>query len=120
MLRLPGVRFPTFGPAQIVTAVAVLLLALFAYSAFQTAAQSYRLREFQRSLESDVLELRVQRAELEGLREYLGSDEYIEAVARSRFGLVRPGETAVLVDSPPGAGLEPQPGRRWWETLFDR
>ncbi|MEE8337639.1 MAG: septum formation initiator family protein [Dehalococcoidia bacterium] len=109
-----------FGPAQIVMSVAALLLTLFAYSAFQTAAQSYRLREFQRSLENDVVELRVQRAELQGLREYLASDEYIEAVARDRFGLVRVGEVAVTVDAPRRAGPALEPGRRWWETLFDR
>ena len=48
MRRLPSLRVPAFGPAHIVMAVAALLLVLFAYSALQTAAQSYQLRESKR------------------------------------------------------------------------
>ncbi|HJM90025.1 MAG TPA: septum formation initiator family protein [Dehalococcoidia bacterium] len=120
MLRLPEVRVPTFGPAQIVMAVVALLLVLFAYSAFQSATQAYQLREFRRSLEADVFELREQRAELQGLLTYLESDEYIEAVGRDQFGLVFPGEVAVSVDAPPPLEQRAEAGRRWWETLFDR
>ena len=120
MLTLPAIRVPTFGPAHIVMAVAALLLALFAYSAVQTAAQSYRLRESQRALEGELMELRHQLAELEGLRSYLASDEYIEAVARQQFGLVRPGEIAVTVEGPQGSAAEQAPGQRWWEALFGR
>lgn len=120
MLRLPEVRFPTFGPTHMLLVVAALLLALFAYSALQTAAHTYGLRELERSLQADVLELREQRAELEGLSEYLRSDEYIEGVARTQFGLVRPGETAVSVDGPPSPQTPVQPGERWWQTLFER
>ena len=94
------IRFPTFGPAQMVLTLAVLLLGLFAYAFLQTAAQSYRLRESERILFDEVQVLRQQHAELEGLAAYLESDEYVEAFARQQFGLVRPGE-------------------RWWEALFD-
>jgi hypothetical protein len=41
-------------------------------------------------------------------------------VARSQFGLVRPGETAVVVDAPPAATPTTTPGERWWESLFSR
>ena len=120
MLRLPEVRLPTFGPTQILMAVAALLFALFAYSAFQTAAHTYGLRELERSLQADVIELRGQRAELQGLSQYLRSDEYIEGVARAQFGLVRPGEVAGIVDAPPGPEPPVEPGERWWQTLFER
>jgi cell division protein FtsB len=100
--------------------LAGLLLALFVYAGFQTAAQQYRVSQERRELEREVAKLELQRAELLGLRAYLGSDEYIEAVARSQFGLVRPGETAVVIEAPESAADERTPGERWWEALFDR
>ncbi len=102
-----------------VLTLALLLLGLFAYAFFQTAAQSYRLREAERELLVQVQDLRQQRAELEGLAAYLESDEYIEAFARQQFGLVKPGETLVEVDAPPGAAGTRKAGERWWEALFD-
>jgi cell division protein FtsB len=103
-----------------VLAVAALLLGLFLYAAMQTATQTYRLHDERRELTQEVEALQVQKAELEGLREYLASEEYIESVARSQFGLVRPGEIAVVVDAPAAPTPEPEPGQRWWESLFSR
>ena len=102
-----------------VLTLAVLLLGLFAYAFLQTAAQSYRLRESERILFDEVQVLRQQHAELEGLAAYLESDEYVEAFARQQFGLVRPGETLVVVDAPTSTASERVPGERWWEALFD-
>jgi len=103
-----------------VLAVAALLLGLFLYSAMQTAAQTYRLHDERRDLTQQVEALRKQKSELEGLSEYLASDEYIESVARSQFGLVLPGETAVVVDAPPAPTPTRAPGERWWESQFSR
>ena len=127
-MRLRRPRLLPFGPLQMVLALGLLLLGLFAYAGVQTAAQHYHLSEERRALEREVYELEAQIAELEGLREYIASDEYVEAVARSRFGLVRPGETAVVVEDraelPSSLGDEDaperRPGERWWEALFDR
>ena len=127
MPTLPSPRLPAFGPLQMVIAVAALLLVLFAYAGVQTARQQHRLAEQQREVEQQIAGLQQQIAELEGLSEYLASDEYIEAVGRSRFGLVRPGETAIIVEDHP-AIEEPlvsgqpdrEPGERWWEALFGR
>ncbi|MDA1010538.1 MAG: septum formation initiator family protein [Chloroflexi bacterium] len=112
-------RLPNFGPTYMVLTLAILLLGLFAYAFLQTAAQSYRLREMERELFVEVQDLRVQRAELEGLAAYIESDEYIEAFARQQFGLVRPGEILVQVDAPPSEVDPRRPGERWWEALFD-
>jgi cell division protein FtsB len=111
-------RLPTFGPTQMVLTLAILLLGLFAYAFFQTAAQSYLLREAERDLFVEVQQLREQRAELEGLAAYLESDEYIEAFARQQFGMVKPGEVLVQVDAPQAPGAVRRPGERWWEALF--
>jgi cell division protein FtsB len=97
--------------------VALLLFVLFAYSLFQTTRGSTQLAVQYRDLEAQVADLSRQQAELEGLRAYLATDEYIESVARAQFGLVRPGETAVLVQAPP-AEAQHRPGERWWQALF--
>jgi len=102
-----------------VLTLALLLLGLFAYAFFQTAAQSFRLREEERTLFMEVQALRDQEAELQGLAAYLESDEYIEAFARQQFGLVKPGETLVEIDAPAAARDARRPGEKWWEALFD-
>ena len=119
-MRLPRHWLPAFGPAHVVLTIAVLLLALFLYSAAQTATQTYRLHAERRVLVHQVDELRRQQAELQGLREYLNSDEYLEGVARTQFGLVRPGETAVIVDGPTKPLPERTAEQRWWEAMFAR
>ena len=111
-------RLPTFGPAQMVLTVAVLLVALFCYAMVQTAAQSYRLHRYERDLFVQIQGLRQQRAELQGLLTYLKSDEYVEAFARQQFGLVKPGETLVQVDGPAAPPPARQRGEKWWEALF--
>ncbi len=127
MPTLPRPRLPAFGPLQMAIAIAALLLVLFAYAGVQTARQQHRLAEQQSEVELEVAALQQQIAELEGLREYLESDEYIEAVGRGRFGLVRPGETAIIVEDhtaeekPLVTGVpDREPGERWWEALFGR
>jgi len=103
-----------------VLAVAGVLLALFLYSLFQTAQSNYALQTELNGARDSVYALQVQKAELEGLKQYLQTDEYIEGVARQQFGLVRPGEIAVAVDAPGLSQALRQPGERWWEALFGR
>ena len=106
------------GPVQMILAVAALLMGLFVYSLLQTTQSSARLGEQQRALQAQVAVLTREKADLEGLRAYLATDEYIEAVARSEFGLVRPGETVVIVQAPPPPEAEARVARRWWQELF--
>jgi cell division protein FtsB len=101
-----------------VIVVALLLLGLFLYAAVQTADQSHRLRIQERGLRAEISQLHAQQAELEGLKRYLTSDEYIEAFARERFGLVFPGEIVVDVDAAEPLVKVRAPGERWWEALF--
>ena len=119
MHRLPMWHFrePVFGPFQMVVAVVLLLIGLFVYAAFQTAVQSHRLQLQERVLRDDIAQQQQQRAELEGLSKYINSDEYIEAVARTEFGLVLPGEIATVVEAPVVPLVDRAPGERWWEPL---
>ncbi|TAK81120.1 MAG: septum formation initiator family protein [Dehalococcoidia bacterium] len=113
-LRLPG-----FGPAQMVLAIALLLLGLFLYAMAQTAVQAHRLGAHEREVFAEVEQLRRQQAELQGLLTYLKSDEYVEGFARQQFGYVKPGETLVEVTAPAAEKGQRRPGDRWWEAAFD-
>ena len=101
-----------------VIVVALLLMGLFVYAAFQTAAQNHRLQLQERALRGEIADLQQQHAELQGLAAYIESDEYLEAFARTNFGLVMPGETVVEVDAPAVPPAQREPGERWWESLF--
>ncbi len=101
-----------------ILAVATLLFGLFAYSLLQTTQSSIRLGEQEVTLRAQVAHLERDKADLEGLRAYLATDEYIEAVARAEFGLVRRGETAVYIQAPPLPEVEARTAHRWWQELF--
>jgi len=90
-------------------------------------ADVYRVMTGTVRLESVIRATRVANLALAGANEDLAAVEVDlanvpgrEGILRERLAAVRAEYDYVLVDSPPGAGLEPQPGRRWWETLFDR
>jgi cell division protein FtsB len=59
---------------------------------------------------------------LEALSQYLGSDQYVEGVAREQLGLVREGETSIVVISTaPSATLvqdQPERDELWWQNLI--
>lgn len=117
-LPMPHFREPVFGPFQMVIAVALLLIGLFVYAAFQTAVQNHSLQVQERVLRDDIAQQQQQRAKLEGLSKYTNSDEYIEAIARTEFGLVLPGEVAIVVEGPVVPLADRTPGERWWEPLI--
>ena len=98
----------------IIACVALLALTYFGFGAWRYVAHNYRLSSDEAEIRSDIAELDEQRAQLVAVRDYLKSDEYIEYVARRMFGLVRPGETLVVVsstaaDAAPTATVPPSP-----------
>jgi cell division protein FtsB len=112
----------------VATVVAVLALIALAYFGFTTAhhvIHNYQLRGEEQRLRDEIQQLDRDREQLTSVRDYLSSDEYIEYVARRTLGLVRPGETLVIVSgttpiaaatpSAPDASATPQP---WWKALF--
>ncbi len=106
--------------------VAVLALLAGSYLAFTTGSyiiHNYQLRQDERALRADVERLDREHDELTAVKDYLKSDEYIEYVARNTIGLVRQGETLVIVSgttpaaAPTPAGTPVPPGA-WWQELF--
>ena len=125
-------RLSRLSPARVIILLAVALAAYFVFVAGGEYLRSRQLEGDEQRLQREVLELQRQHEKLLAVRDYLLSDEYIEGVARRLLGLVRPGETLVLVTSTDAAAVpaadqpeeDPQPeptpdGRRpWWERLF--
>lgn len=83
--------------------------------------RSHQLHQQEDQLRSDIQQLELRYQRLQALKEYLNSDEYIEAVAREQLGLVREGETGFVVIStvptPTPAPEQAEP-ELWWDLLI--
>ena len=109
-----------------VIVLAAVAVGYFLFAAVGDALLSHQLDREERQLRLDIAELQRQQLELEAIRDYLNTDAYIEGVARRILGLVRPGETLVIVSStapatPTPADQETETNakpRRWWEELY--
>ncbi len=73
-----------------------LLTALFVWSIYPMRQRSQGERE-KRALRAQIKRLRAKNATLRDEVERLKSDDYIEQLARRDLGLVKPGETSLLV-----------------------
>jgi cell division protein FtsB len=91
----------------------------FVYSAVAGAIQSQRLTDERNQANTQVQTLTDKKAYLEGVRQYVASDAYVEQVARRQLGYVRDGEVPFIVVSPAPAQDALQPGD-WWQRLFPK
>ena len=116
-------KLPRLTPARIAILLATVVVGYFVFAAIGDTLLSQRLSQDQQELQQEIADLQRQQSQLEAIREFLRTDEYIEGIARRVLGLVRPGETLVIVTSnetpvpADGEMDEKQPGR-WWEQLF--
>lgn len=114
-------HLPRISTARIVLAISALVAAYFLVTAAFTAIRSHQLGEQGAQIRAEIHDLQSRYARLQALREYLDSDEYIEAVAREQLGLVRPDEVAFVVISTVPTP-EPEEGERdselWWDVLI--
>ncbi len=119
-------RLPHLSVMPVVLCVAVLAIAYLTYTTTGYFIHNYQLHQEQARIRRDIAQADQDHAKLVGVRDYLKSDEYIEDVARRVLGLVRPGETLVVVS---GAGGSPTrqgglaqrtPGAAWWKGLFTK
>jgi cell division protein FtsB len=123
-------RLPRFSFLRVVVLVAAALVAYLLFAAGGDYLRSRQLQAEEKTVQQQIVELQRQHEELLAIREYLHSDEYIEGVARRILGLVRPGETLVVVTSSEASGVsveeqgdgaepESEDWRPWWERLFE-
>jgi cell division protein FtsB len=110
-----------------VIGAAALAITYIGFTTTRYVVHEYNLRQDQAALHRETAQLDRDHEQLVAVRDYLKSDEYIEDVARRVLGLVRPGETLVVVSSsaaptavptPPAAGSAHTPTAEWWKDLF--
>jgi cell division protein FtsB len=110
----------------ILVCAALLATTYFGYSTWKYVTHNYHLSDEEAAIRREIAELDQEHAQLVAVRDYLRSDEYVEYVARNVLGLVRPGETLVIVSSsaPPAPSPTPVPRllqdgtEPWWKDLF--
>ena len=107
----------------IILVAAAVVVGYLVFTTVATALKSHGLAHDENAVRLEVVDLQRQRSELVSIREYLSSDEYVESVARRVLGLVKPGETRVVVTSPEGSPERPPSEEApragtWWESLF--
>ena len=103
--------------------LAVVAIGYFIFAAAGDVILSQRLNRDEQRLQQEIAELDRQEIALQAIRDYLQTDEYIEGVARRTLGLVRPGESLVIVSSSADATPTPdsqthEAGLPWWEKLY--
>src|SRR4051794_23774750 len=101
-LRLLLLRF--LSPGRFLLAATLIVAGYLIYSAGGSVLHSYQLQGDEAELRGEIESLRVQQDQLQQVRDYLRTDEYVEFMARRVFGLVKPGEVLVIVDAPKHAG----------------
>ena len=114
-------HFPGISTPRIVLIVTVLFGAYFIAGGVLNAIRAHQLRQEETRLEADIGDLEGRYERLQALKDYLNTDEYIEAVAREQLGLVRKGETGfVAISTMPSP--TPAPGEEhrslWWDVLI--
>ena len=118
-------KLPQLSLTRVVIIAAALVVGYVLFSAGEEFLLSHRLDKEEQRARSEIAELQRQQTELEAIRDYLRTDEYVEGVARRILGLVRPGESLVIVSStvPPTPTPElplDDDAPRWWELLYGR
>ena len=105
------------------TRFAVLACLLIAgYFVYTASLGTLRNREIARDhaeAAEQVAHLEGQKAYLEGVRDYVATDIYVEQEARRQLGYVRPGEIPFVVVGP-ALDDDETPGVEWYERLFPR
>ena len=110
-----------FLPGRLVLAATMVVAAYFVFSAGTNLLHSYHLAGNESRLRADIEELRREQDQLQQIRDYLRTDEYVEFMARRVFGLVKPGEVLVTVDAPSPPPVNSVAAvRNWWQRLFGR
>ena len=125
--RVAGRGFSVFllrflSPGRLLLVATVLVAGYLFYSAGGSLLHSYQLQGDEAQLRADVDDLKAQHNQLQQVRDYLRTDEYVEFMARRVFGLVKPGEALVIVDAPKAQSTSSAQdfplGATWWQRLF--
>jgi cell division protein FtsL len=107
--------------------VLLVVLGFFVFSLAGLTLQSYRLAERTDAVREEIAGLQEENKRLQADVERLQTPSALEELARKELGLIKEGETSVVIDYGPGERPSdvptptptPRPNRQsWWETLF--
>ncbi len=113
-------HIPRISSTRIVLGVTAIIVGYFLVMGAVTALRSSQLSDREDQLQAEIAELEQRYERLEMLGEYLGSDAYLEAVAREQLGLVREGENGIVVISTAPSSADPdapEESELWWQML---
>ncbi len=111
----------TFSTTKLIILITAVVIIYFLVTAGLGAVRSYQLHQREGRLRGEVQELQARYDRLQALKDYLNSDEYVEAAAREQLGLVREGETGfVAISSQPARtpGPDDPHPELWWDVLI--
>ena len=114
-------HLPRISTVQVILGITAVAIVYFVVTAGVNFIQSRQLGHQEAQLQAEIESIQERYERLEALRDYLNSDEYIEAVAREQLGLVRPGETGFIAISSVPTPTPAPDGQRpalWWEMLI--
>ena len=114
-------KIPRLSLTRLTMLAAAIAVGYLLFSLAGDVLLSNRLSAEEQHTRDQISELARQERELTVMRDRLQSDTYVEGVARRVLGLVRPGETLVIVSSSvtPTPSATPSASddkaRPWWE-----
>ena len=114
-------HLPKLSTGRIVLIITALIAVYFLVTGGFNAIRAHQLNQEESRLQADISDMQDRSKRLQALKQYVNSDEYIEAVARQQLGLVRKGETGWVAistqASPTPAPNGTQPAL-WWDVLI--
>ena len=105
--------------ARLVFLVCAVAAGYFVYTYVNGAVETERIAAERAEASRQLIALNETRNDLVAVKQYAGSDAYVEQEARRRLGFVRYGEIPIVVTSPPLEG-DSRPSGNWWQRLFPR
>lgn len=116
-------KLPRLTLTRAVAILAALAVGYFLFVAVGDTLLSQRLNRDEARLQREISDLEHDEQRLTAIKSYLATDEYIERVARRVLGLVRSGETLVVVSSSvqPAPAATPSESAEvvpWWEAIY--
>lgn len=112
-------RFPHLSSSKIIFGVTALIVVYFLVTFAGSYFRAQQVDTQRTQLQQQIDDYSSQYQRLQALEQYLQSDDYIEQAAREQLGLVKPGETGIVV-VPTQPSPTPAPGDtsgNWWETI---
>lgn len=111
----------TFSATKLIILITAAVIIYFLVTAGLGTVRSYQLHQREGRVRTELQDLQARYDRLQALKDYLNSDEYIEAAAREQLGLVHEGETGfVAISSQPAPTPAPNDSHPelWWDILI--